>query len=161
MLLVLLVIFILVAIVLFRGQRTPPSITVVHGGRKGFRPDISSKIEFKSSWEANYARFLTQICRGVKWEYEPKRFLFPIEVTRRFGLSIYTPDFAISYKNNDISHYIEIKGCKNIQSLPAVAKQKAFLLKKYYPRIKLYFVTGEEYKIIERLYAHRIENWEY
>lgn len=137
-------------------------LPVINGGRRGVRRDIPG-IEFKSSWEANYYRYASRhLPNLLLLEYEPTdpEFLFPWTPENKTGIHRYIPDFKMVFKDLT-EHYVEVKGCKNLQHLPEAAVKKAWLIKRYYPRIKLYFVTEKEYKKIERLYAHDIDEWEY
>lgn len=76
--------------------------------RGGYRKDLG--YYFRSSWEANYARYLNY--RGIVWEYEPKRFyLKELDCT-------YLPDFRL-----EDGTYIEVKGWDTRE---ARIKRKAF-----------------------------------
>ena len=62
--------------------------------RGGKRLDLNSKY-FRSSWEANYARYLNFLIKHnqlYKWEYEADTFVF--EAIKR-GTRSYIPDFKI------------------------------------------------------------------
>jgi hypothetical protein len=108
------------------------------------------KYFFRSSWEVNYARYLTWLCsKGeiLSWEYEPDTFWF--EEIRR-GVRSYLPDFKVF--NNDGTHeYHEVKGYLDKKS-----KTKLKRMKKYYPKIKLVLIDKVVYKSIityERLFG--------
>lgn len=126
------------------------------GGRKGAarsgtRPDLGRY--FRSSWEANYARYLNVLlAEGLitSWEYEPKTFAFP--VTR--GNTHYTPDFKVFYDNGDYIWH-EVKGYMDDNSR---VKLKRFA--KFYPEEKLLLVDRVMYREIESVYKPTIENWE-
>ena len=92
----------------------PVGFSTVRGGR---RADLDN-IFFRSSWEANYARYLNAV--DVKWEYEKHSFEFPIKRGTRF----YTPDFYLP----DEHTWIEIKG-----RMEGTSKTKLSRFKKYYP----------------------------
>lgn len=80
----------------------------VRNGNHAARSDLGT-IQFKSSWEANYARYLNALAeRGaiLTWEFEPKTFVFP-DVRR--GARTYTPDFKVYYDNGDVEWH-EVKG---------------------------------------------------
>lgn len=118
------------------------------GGR---REDLN--MYFRSSWEANYARYLNfQVKHGAikEWHYEPKTFEFPV----KRGSKFYTPDFLI-INNNGSKEYHEIKGYMDAQS-----KTKLKRMKKYYPEVKLYVIAKKEYYAIARKIKGFIPNWE-
>jgi len=68
--------------------------------RSGYRKDISKKLYFKSSLEADYCRYLK--FKKIKFKYESKTFRLKINNKIRF----YTPDFYLIKKNK----FIELKG---------------------------------------------------
>ena len=115
--------------------------------RGGKRNDLNN-IYFRSSWEANYARFLNFM--KVKWEYEPKTFIF--ENIKRGSVS-YTPDFYLP----DEDKWVEIKGWMDAKS-----KTKLKRFEKYFPEEykKLELIQSKEYNAIKD-YARLIPNWEY
>jgi len=132
---------------------------------KGRRKDLNN-VFFRSSWEANYARYLNH--KNIKWEFEPKTFFF--ENVKRGALS-YTPDFFVGRK------IIEIKGYFNSKD-----RGKINRFRKQYPKEfkRLWFViqnkgnnkTTEylkkigkenhiiEYNKIEREFKDKIPYWE-
>jgi len=131
---------------------------------KGYRKDLG--IEFKSSMEANYYRFLQQICKGIQYSYEQEIFYFPsknnvynrthfkkTDPTNYLNITAYVPDFKI--RNGKRVWYVETKGYMDRESL-----EKARLFKKYYPWLNLYFVTNREYGKIKKGYSHLIRGWE-
>lgn len=113
----------------------------------GKRADLNNQY-FRSAWEANIARYYNFL--GVKWEYEPKTFIF--ENIRRGSVS-YTPDFYLVEEDK----WIEVKGWMDKKS-----KTKLNRFKKYYPDEykKLVLIQEKEYKEIKRKISHFIENWE-
>ena len=115
--------------------------------KEGYRQDLHKF--FRSSMEANYARFLNEL--GVEWEYETERFNFPKGVSS-LGITGYVPDFKIYAGKNP--YYVEVKGFVDRHAL-----EKARLVHKYYPYINLYFLTARGYRIIEKHYKKRL-NWE-
>ena len=86
--------------------------------RGGKRSDLGNRY-FRSSWEANIARYYNFI--GVKWEYEPKTFVFE-NITR--GSVSYTPDFYLP----DTDEWVEVKGWMDGKS-----KTKLKRFKNQYP----------------------------
>jgi hypothetical protein len=94
-----------------------------NGGR---RPDIGDQY-FRSSWEANYARYLTwRVSRGelLSWEYEPKTFEF--SAVKR-GTRTYTPDFLLHFPDGR-SEWHEVKGWMDPKS-----KTRLSRMAKYFP----------------------------
>jgi hypothetical protein len=122
-----------------------PKVVILKPSVKGgWREDLDKY--FRSSWEANYARYLNYI--KEPWEYEPKEFEFPI----KRGNRTYKPDFWLPKKQN----WIEIKGYMDQKS-----KTKLNRFKKYYPEEfeKLIIITEQEYKEIAK-YKGLIPYWE-
>lgn len=122
------------------------------GGR---RADLDNQY-FRSSWEANYARYLNLlVADGLlwKWEYEPDTFDFPV----RRGTRFYTPDFKLFPAAGDESFYwyIEVKGY-----FDAASRVRCKRLRKYFPAVILFLVCRGEYDEIRHLFRDRIPNWE-
>jgi len=115
---------------------------VSHGsGKGGRREDLG--IYVRSSWEANYARYLNFLVAHdqlIKWEYEPDTFWF--EGIKR-GTRSYTPDFKLYEKNGDIK-YIEVKGYMDAKSATKLKR-----MKKYHPGVVIELVQGKEMKEIK------------
>lgn len=99
----------------FFGKTVPPPRFVFYKNRN-----------FRSSWEANFAKWCDG--SGIKWKYEPKAF----ELYLNNKNTTYTPDFYLS----EFDCYVEIKGYWQFN-----AKDKVTLFRKKYPEInyKLYF----------------------
>ena len=108
--------------------------------KHGFRNDIG--INVRSSWEANFARYLTFI--GKKWEYEPRRLKLNSGKT-------YLPDFYLP----DEDVYYEIKGFWNDRSREKVSDAVKDL------KITLVVIEQEQYDNIKREFSHLIPNWEF
>lgn len=126
--------------------------TRTKGGR---REDLNNQF-FRSSWEANYARYLNLLQKmGIVeyWKFEPKTFWF--EGVRR-GVVSYKPDFEVKYKGDKESRYVEIKGWE-----VAKDRTKAARMKKYFPAIILEKVGEKEYYGIQRKWASAIPQWEH
>lgn len=143
-----------------RSDRSSQMMTARHASknytraRGGVREDIG-EIYFRSSWEANYARYLNKLISlgvVVSWEYEPETFWF--EAIRR-GTRSYRPDFRVFYKDDPKPEYIEIKGW-----VVAKDRTKWRRMKKYHPHIKLVVVGQKEYEKIKREWSSSIRNWE-
>lgn len=118
---------------------------------RGYRKDCG--IEFKSKMEANIYRYLTCDKEGsIIVKYEPDMFTFP-KGSSPIGVERYVPDFKVT--NGKYTHYIEVKGVET-----PVDVEKARLLRKHYPWVKLYFIYSKDYQRIEKEYSQLIPNWE-
>jgi len=107
--------------------------------RGGYRSDLQTY--FRSSWEANYARYLNHF--NIKWAYESTTFKLGQGVT-------YTPDFKLGDNT-----YVEIKGW-----LTEKGKKKLNLFKLQYPGVKLILIRRQEYKELYNEYSETIKLWE-
>ena len=124
-------------------------------GRQGKRKDVDN-IYFRSSWEANYARYLNwlKLNGGIfKWEYEPDTFWFN-EIKR--GTRSYLPDFKIWETETSEPYYVEVKGWMDEKS-----ETKLKRMSKYYPHIKVNIVAKPEYREIEKAVSSLIDGWEF
>lgn len=122
--------------------------------KSGKREDLDNRF-FRSSWEANYARYLNYLLKKkeiYKWEYEADRFEF---VPIKRGTRTYTPDFKIWKTKESTPFYVEIKGWMDDKS-----KTRLKRMAKYYPDVELILVQSKEYKQIEKRYSKVLENWE-
>lgn len=81
----------------------------------GTRKDLNQY--FRSSWEANVARWFNR--EGMTWSYEPKVFVF--QGIKRGTIS-YCPDFAVD------DGWVEVKGLLDSKGRTAIRR-----FKKYYP----------------------------
>lgn len=121
--------------------------------KKGIRPDLG--IYFRSSWEANYARYLNLLRKMrivADWDYEAETFWF--DGIKRGTLS-YKPDFRVIYRNDPIPEYIEIKGWVTNKDRTKWAR-----MRKYHPAIKLTVIGQKEYKALEEKWSASIPEWE-
>lgn len=137
----------------WRVKRMTSGGNVYSSARRGKRLDLGTMM-FRSSWEANYARYLNFLIkqRCIKqWEYEPETFWF--EKIRR-GCRSYTPDFRITGAAGE-TYYVEVKGWMDAKS-----KTKLKRMAKYYPATDIRLVQKTEYREIERKLAGVIPNWE-
>lgn len=123
-------------------QKNPYSRT-----KGGKRKDLNN-IFFRSSWEANMARYYNYL--GIEWQFEPKTFVFK-NITR--GSVSYTPDFYLP----KLDKWVEVKGWMDSKS-----KTKLKRFEKQYPEEgqKLELITQKEYNQIKKEYSKKIENWE-
>ena len=122
------------------------------GGRPGKREDLGGQF-FRSSWEANYARWLNFLVRAgevERWEYEPDEFWFPVER----GTRSYIPDFKVVYPDGTWE-YVEIKGWMDARS-----KTRLRRMERYYPEIPLRVVGAAEYRALARDAGRLVAGWE-
>jgi len=122
-------------------------------GRIGKRDDLGG-LFVRSSWEANYARYLNwlqQIGEIVSWEYEPDTYWFE-EIKQ--GTRSYTPDFKIHLKDGSFEYH-EVKGWMDQKS-----KTKLKRMEKYYPNTKIVLIDKEAYYSLQRDVKNLIDNWE-
>jgi len=124
-----------------------------HGNAKGgTRADLG--IYVRSSWEANYARYLKFLVdkkQILDWEYEPDTFEF---VGIKRGARFYTPDFKIF--ELDGSHvYHEVKGYMDQKS-----KTKLKRMAKYHPDETVIVIDGSVMKDIAKKLSAAIPHWE-
>ena len=120
---------------------------------KGGKREDLDDMYFRSSWEANYARYLNFLVDNgeiISWKYEVDRFDFPVER----GTREYTPDFKI-YENDGRIIYHEIKGWMDAKS-----KTKLKRMAKYYPEEEVIVIGEDEYKAISKQVRNLIPNWE-
>lgn len=125
-----------------------------HKSVKGRRKDLDN-VFFRSTWEANYARYLNLLVKSgniYRWEFEPDTFWF-LEIKR--GVRSYLPDFKVWETENSKPYYIEIKGWMDPKS-----KTKLKRMAKYYPEIELRLVGEKQYREIERKLSGAIKGWE-
>lgn len=121
--------------------------------KHGKREDLGGQY-FRSSWEANYARFLNLLIRQGQiksWEFEPETFWF--EKIRR-GVRSYTPDFKVMEPNGAV-YYVEVKGWMDAKS-----QTKLKRMKRYHPSVDLRLVGQKAYMEISRKLGGAIPHWE-
>lgn len=120
--------------------------------KSGKRSDMNG-MYFRSSWEANYARYLNWLISlgEIKsWEFEVDEFKFPV----KRGNVRYLPDFKIL--NNDGSiEYHEVKGYMDDDSR---VKLKRMAI--YYPESKIVVIDKDCYRSIEKQVSGIIGGWE-
>ena len=120
--------------------------------RGGKRDDLGGMF-FRSSWEANYARYLNFLVEKNEisgWEYEKDTFDFPV----KRGSKYYTPDFKV-FKTDGSHEYHEVKGWMDSKS-----KTKIKRMGRYYPNETLIIIGKKEYREIEKIFKGMLENWE-
>lgn len=123
-------------------------------GKAGRRKDLGN-MHFRSSWEANYARYLKMLATNgkiLKWEFETETFWF--EAVKR-GVRSYLPDFKVWPADGGAPYYVEVKGWMDAKS-----KTKINRMAKYHPGVKLIVVGEREYKALDSAYRDVIPYWE-
>jgi len=121
--------------------------------RGGKREDIKGGCYFRSSWEANYARYLTWLeNKGeiLKWEYEPQTFYF--EAIKR-GTRSYTPDFKVFFKNT-----YEVQEVKGWMDQPSKTKLKR--MNKYFPEEEVIVIGEAWFRSANKTIGKIISGWE-
>lgn len=125
----------------------------VQRGNGGKRPDLENRY-FRSSWEANYARYLNYLVQKKKilrWEYEPDTFEFH---AIKKGTRFYTPDFKV-YQSPESFEFHEVKGWMDAKS-----KTRQKRMSKYYPQIKVIIIDKSWFRRNGSLLSGIIQNWE-
>jgi len=120
--------------------------------RGGKRDDLNG-LYLRSSWEANYARFLNwrqEKGQIVKWEYETHTFEFPV----KRGSKFYTPDFKV-YFHDGHHEYHEVKGYMDKES---ATKLKRMAI--HHPEVILKLVDKKAYADLAKQFMAMIPNWE-
>lgn len=123
------------------------------GGR---RKDIGNRY-FRSSWEANIARYLTWLVDNkidiARWEYEPETFWFQ---SIKRGARSYTPDFKVwPIDESNAPYYIEVKGWMDKKSMTKLAR-----MKRYHPQVKIELIDATRYASIASTAGVLIKTWE-
>jgi hypothetical protein len=122
-------------------------------GKMGKRDDLDG-LYVRSSWEANYARYLNWLVKYKeisRWEYESETFEFS-QIKR--GTRSYLPDFKV-YNNDGTFEYHEVKGWMDDKS-----KIKLERMTKYYPHIKIVLIDADQYRCIAKTMKKFISEWE-
>lgn len=132
-----------------RIQKNPK--TVYSRGRKGTRSDLGFYL--RSSWEANFARYLNLLKAENKiyhWEYESDL----LELLHENKIITYIPDFKVWEKQNSEPIYYEVKGWLDNKS-----KLKLKLMNEQFPHISIILIDENKFKELETI-KDRIPNWE-
>ncbi len=109
-------------------------------------------MNFRSSMEANFFRFVTECDPNVKLcEFEPH--LFTCQDGLPKGVN-YLPDFRLTYHDNSQS-YVEVKGV-----LDARSKKLLKIMRTCRPDIKIYMFGQKEYEEVKKKYSRSIKGWE-
>ena len=122
-------------------------------GLGGKRADLGN-IYFRSTWEANYARYLNWliVLRQIEsWEYEPDTFEFS-GIKR--GSRFYTPDFKVHAHDGSVEYH-EVKGYMDDRSATKLRR-----MGRYHPSIKVLVIGKDCYVSIARQVRRIIPHWE-
>lgn len=123
-------------------------------GSQGRRPDLDNRY-FRSSWEANYARYLNLMIRKGElrcWDYECKTFVF--EKIKR-GTRAYTPDFLLTFSDGR-QEWHEVKGWMDPKSATRMKR-----MSKFYPAEVVRIIGADWFKAANRGgLASVIQGWE-
>jgi len=122
--------------------------------KSGWRIIAGMKFYFRSSWEANYARFLEmEKLKGMilDWEHEPVYFKFEKEKT---GSISFLPDFRIITLDGLIEYH-EVKGWFDDRSKETLAR-----MAEYYPEVIVIVVCKKLFKEHTKELSKIIEGWE-
>ena len=106
-------------------------------GNSAWRTIGCQRIFARSTYEANYARYLQylqEMGHIISWQHEPKTFWF--DGIRR-GCVSYKPDFRVQ-RSKDHHDWVEVKGYMDAKS---ATKIKRF--RKYFPDEKLLVIDGK------------------
>lgn len=131
-----------------------PHNTPYNRVRGGKRADMDDTY-FRSSWEANFARylnFLVDNCDVARWEYEPDTFEF---TAIKRGTRHYTPDFKVFDQDDSEPYYYEVKGWMDAKS-----KTRLKRMSKYYPEVRVIVIGKKEYTSLKKNLSSVIPNWE-
>lgn len=120
----------------------------------GKRADLGD-LYLRSSWEANYARFLNLLVRKKKiagWEYEAHTFVF--ERIQR-GTRSYTPDFKVTLNSGRVEWH-EVKGWMDQKSRTRLDR-----MRRYFPAETVRVVGADWFWRANKCgLADAIPNWE-
>lgn len=131
-------------------SRYPSGVSRAKSGR---RADLGG-LFVRSSWEANWARYLNllQSQGAIKgWRYEKKTFEF---AAIKRGSRFYTPDFEVEENDGRIVYH-EVKGYMDQRSATKLKR-----MKKYFPDVELILVRKKELAEVRRKFGALIPHWE-
>ena len=118
----------------------------------GKREDLDNRY-FRSSWEANYARYLNWLISQGEiqgWEYEVDTFVFNGYMR---GAVTYRPDFKVTEKDGSIVYH-EVKGW-----MDGPSKTRLKRMAKEYPDVRVIVIGADEYKALSK-WKGLIPEWE-
>lgn len=125
----------------------------IQRGNGGKRDDLNN-MYVRSSWEANYARYLNFLIKNneiSKWEYEVDTFEF---TKIKKGTRFYTPDFKVYDKNGNIEYH-EVKGWMDEKSITRHNR-----MTRYYPNIKVRIIDKKWFRANGTMLSKIIKGWE-
>lgn len=120
-------------------------------GKGGTRDDLGFYV--RSSWEANYARYLKWLQANgsiAAWAYEPETFEFPV----KRGSKFYTPDFKVTETSGRVVFH-EIKGYMDAKSATKIAR-----FGRHFPWFELVVIGHRDMADIYRKVGGLIPHWE-
>jgi hypothetical protein len=135
-------------------ERLAFSTTGKRSWKGGWREIGDVKKYYRSTWEANYARYLEWLKRRGEiqsWRHEPKTFWF-LNIKR--GTRSYLPDFEV-IENGGKAVYHEVKGWLDDKS-----RVKLQRMAKYYPQEKIILIDRAAYQSIAKTMKAIIRDWE-
>jgi predicted nucleic acid-binding Zn ribbon protein len=121
-------------------------------GNGGKREDLDG-LYVRSSWEANWARYLNWLQRlgeVSSWQFEPETFEFPVKRGARF----YTPDFRVVRPDGSVEYH-EVKGWMDQKSATKLKR-----MEKYHPHVKIILIDKETYRQVAVKVGGMIPYWE-
>ena len=136
------------------GKITKPDSERIVTWKQGWREVGGQRCYFRSSWEANYARYLELLRSEGKisaWEHEP--FTFWFDGVKRGAVS-YLPDFKVTALDGSVTWH-EVKGWMDDRS-----KTKLARMAKYHPEVALVVIDKARYREIRCVFRFIIEGWE-
>lgn len=122
--------------------------------KASWREIDGKKIFLRSTWEANYARYLSLLQKNgliASWEHEPRVFVF--EGVETWARS-YLPDFLVVHISGYIEYH-EVKGWMDARSYTKLRRMQIF-----HPDIKVIVIDRHAYDAVAKKYSHLIEGWE-
>lgn len=126
--------------------------TQTRRGKGGRRPDLDNRY-FRSTWEANWARYLNWLVERKeleRWEFETETFEFPV----KRGSKFYTPDFKLVYADGSIVYH-EVKGYMDQKSATKLRRMKT-----HHPKIDIRLIDKRVYAQVAAKVASMIPGWE-
>ena len=122
--------------------------------KSGWRTIGASRIYARSRWEANYARYLEHLASSgtiLRWEHEPKVFLFEQSTS---GCRSFLPDFRVTEASGEVTYH-EVKGWLDDRSREALARMAEF-----YPEASVRVFGAEWYRSNARRLSKIVPGWE-
>jgi hypothetical protein len=136
------------------GWVVPPQNRQKASWKAGWREIGGQRAYFRSSWEANYARYLQwlkSLGEIADWKHEPETFWF--DAIKR-GVRSYKPDFRV-WECDGSSHLVEVKGWMDSRSRTTLRR-----MKKYHPTERVDLVDSKAYRKLAKQVSGLVEGWE-